>query len=278
MNRSGYCGAWCWLKWVVFLLGVIGFGGCTTSSTTRVVTDAPSTSVSSVGVGDEVDLRRRARLRLELAVGYFEQGQVNVALDEVKQVLNLDSNFAEAYNLRALIYMRLNDPRQAEESFRRALSINSRDADTLHNYGWFLCQSGRTAEGVQALSEVLTSPLYRNQAKTYLSRGLCQARMGDRAQAEIDLAHAYELDAGNPITGYNLAMLLYLRGEYTRAQFYIRRINNSELANAESLWLGVRVERRLSNSSASNQLADQLRRRFPKSKEALALERGAFDD
>ncbi|MCB2032330.1 MAG: type IV pilus biogenesis/stability protein PilW, partial [Ottowia sp.] len=63
-----------------------------------------------------------------------------------------------------------------------------------------------------------------------------------------------------------------------RAQFYIRRLNNSELANAETLWLGIRVERRLGNSQAMQQLAAQLRRRFPQSKELLAYERGAFND
>ena len=71
------------------------------------------------------------------------------------------------------------------------------------------------------------------------------ARAGQRAEAERSLARAYELDAGNPIIGYNLAPLLYQRGELERAQFYIRRINNSELANAETLWLGIKVEQQL---------------------------------
>ena len=69
-----------------------------------------------------------------------------------------------------------------------------------------------------------------------------------------------------------------MRGDYTRAQFYVRRLNNSEQANAESFWLGVRVERRMNNSEAMLQLADQLKRRFPKSNEAAAYERGAFDE
>ena len=69
---------------------------------------------------------RRARIRLELASGYYEEGKTEVALDELKQVLAIDPNFADAYNLRGLIYMRLGDNRQAEESFRRALAINPR--------------------------------------------------------------------------------------------------------------------------------------------------------
>ena len=47
-----------------------------------------------------------------------------------------------------------------------------------------------------------------------MTQGLCQARAGQRAEAERSLARAYELDAGNPIIGYNLAQLLFQRGEY----------------------------------------------------------------
>ena len=64
----------------------------------------------------------------------------------------------------------------------------------------------------------------------------------------------------------------------TRAQFYIRRINNSELANAETLWLGVKVERALGETVAMRQLSEQLRKRFPQAKETAALDRGAFDE
>lgn len=231
-----------------------------------------------VTTSDEPEARRRARVRLELAVGYFEQGQTTVALDELKQALASDPSFAEAYNLRGLIYMRLNDPRLAEDSFRRALSLNARDPDTQHNYGWLMCQQARYGESLQAFAQVLAHPTYGGRAKTLMAQGLCQARAGQLAEAEQSLSRSYELDAGNPITGYNLSTLLYRRGEFTRAQFYIRRINNSEFANAETLWLGVRVEHRMNNREAMQQLADQLKRRYPQSREYVAFEKGAFDE
>ena len=111
-----------------------------------------------------------------------------------------------------------------------------------------------------------------------MTKGICQIRAGQRTDAEFSLTKAFELDAGNPVTGYNLAMLLYQRGDNARAQFYIRRLNNSELANAESLWLGIKVERRMGNRIAAQQLAGQLRNRYPKSREVDSLERGAFDE
>jgi type IV pilus assembly protein PilF len=147
-----------------------------------------------------------------------------------------------------------------------------------HNYGWLLCQQARYEESHKAFDVALASPLYTGRAKTLMAQGVCEARAGRNAEAERSLARSYELDAGNPVTGFNLANLLYKRGDFTRAQFYIRQLNNSELANAESLWLGVKVERRMGDQVAMRQLADQLKKRFPKSREAAAFERGAFDD
>ena len=272
-----------WQRWLcaaaLAVLAMVTLSGCAASGTSGA-SGAPSASSRPdlVTDSDEPEARKRARVRMQLASGYFEQGQTNVALDETKQALLIDPTLPDAYNLRGLIYMRLNDPRLAEDSFRRAIALSPRDADTLHNFGWFLCQQGRFPESDQAFGQAMTSPVYGDQAKTLMAQGICQARAGRNADAERTLARSYELDAANPITGYTLATLMYKRNEFTRAQFYIRRLNNSDLANAESLWLGIRVERRMDDRVAMQQLVDQLKRRFPQSKEIAAYERGAFNE
>jgi type IV pilus assembly protein PilF len=259
----------------VALAGLSGLAGCASH---------PDTSATGAGRpdlvtdSDEPENRKRARIRLELAVGYFEQGQTTIALDELKLALVADPNFSEAYNLRGLVYMRLNDMRLAEDSFRRAMVLDPRNSNVLHNYGWLLCQQSRFPESIQTFSRALSDPLYGARAKTWMAQGLCQIRAGQRADAEASLLHSYELDAGNPITGYNLANLLFQRGDFVRAQFYVRRINNSERANVESLWLGIKVERRMENREAMLQLAGQLKKRYPQSRELTAYERGAFDE
>lgn len=227
---------------------------------------------------DETQGRKRARIRLELAIGYFEQGQATVALDEIKQSLAADPSYAEAYNLRGLVYMRLDDAGLAEDSFRRAIALAPREPNVLHNYGWLLCQQKRYGDAMAQFSAALAVPSYRDSAKTLMTQGVCQQQAGQRAEAERSLIQAYEIDAGNPVIGYNLASLLAQREDYARAQFFIRRVNNSPSANAESLWLGIKVERRLGNREALAQLASQLQRRFPQSREAIAYERGNFND
>jgi type IV pilus assembly protein PilF len=258
------------------VLGLVGTGCANKGGSDG--TESGRAGADIVTESDEPESRRRARLRLELASGYFEQGNTTVALDELKQALNADPTFAPAHNLRGLVYMRLNDIPQAEGSFRRALALSPRDADVAHNYGWMLCQQTKYPESYTLFNQAISNPTYTGRAKSLMTLGLCQARAGQRADAEQSLTRSYELDAGNPVTAYNLAGLLFDRGELSRSQFYIRRLNNSELANAETLWLGVKIERRLNNASTALQLGDQLKKRYGQSKEAVAYDKGAFNE
>lgn len=244
-------------------------------------------STSGSGAGSRTDLvtdsdessdRKRARIRVELAMGYLEQGKTTIALDEVKLALAADPDFADAYSLRGLIYMRLNEYSLAQDSFMKALSIRPGDSNILHNLGWLRCQQARYPEALADFSRALSNPAYGERAKTYMAQGLCQIRAGQRREAEQSLLKSYEFDPGNPVTGYNLANLLFQNADFARAQFYIRRINNSEWANAESLWLGIKVENRMTDRVALLQLASQLEKRFPQSREADAYRRGAFDE
>lgn len=259
----------------MLVVGLTGISGCASKPDGA---GPAGSGIEMVTDSDEPETRKRARIRLELAVGYFEQGQTTIALDELKQSIAADPTYAEAYSLRGLIYMRLNDFRFAEESFRKALAISPRDSNIMHNLGWLLCQQARYPESFQIFSQALSNPQYGERAKTFRALGLCQVRAGLRDDAELSLLKSYEFDAGNPITAYNLATLLFQRGDFVRAQFYVRRLNNSELANAESLWLGVKVERHMANRDAMQQLAAQLVKRFPQSREAGAYHRGAFDE
>jgi type IV pilus assembly protein PilF len=272
MAAQGRCRAG-WLAAAAFAGILTTFlAGCATQGQGGASADTMATP------SDDTDQRRRARIRLELASSYFEEGKTEIALDEVKQVLALDPGFGEAYNLRGLIYLRLGDPVQAEDNFRRAVALNPRDGDAHHNYGWLLCQRARYPEAARSFQQALAVPLYSGRSKTFLAMGVCDARAGLMEDAERNLLRAYELDAANPVAGYNLSRVLYQRGDFKRAQFYIRRLNNSELANAESLWLGIKVENRMNDTAAMGQLSEQLRKRYPQSRERGSLDRRAFDE
>ena len=262
--------------WLSMLLTVAAFAGCTTQTT---VTGSVGDGKDLVTASDESDASKRARLRMELASGYFGRGQMTTALDQVKLALQADPTLAEAHNLRGLIYANLGDDKLAEESFRRALQLSPRDADAMQNFGYYLCQKKRYAEASAMFDQALAVPQYRDQSRTLLTKGVCEAFAGQLAESEATLTRAYQLDPKNPSTAVNLSEVLYRRGDYERARFYIRRVNAvPALTGSQTLWLAARIEQRLGNRTGAQELGEQLRKRFPDSREASSFERGNFDE
>jgi type IV pilus assembly protein PilF len=254
----------------------LALAGCTSTVTrTEVkgddqVRDAPM---------DEKSVRKLADTRLELASLYFSRGQSDTALSEIKKVLDAMPGYGAAFNLRGLIYASLGNTAQAEESFKRALQINPRDADTMQNYGWFLCQNRRYTEAEEQFNNALVQPNYRGAAMTLRAMGNCQARDGRLADAESALMRSYQLDPSSAATAVNLAEVQYRRGEYERARFYIERVNKQPAqSNAQSLWLAARIEYKLGNITLAQSLGAQLRDRYPQSPETLAFEQRRYDE
>jgi len=254
------------------LLG--GLWGCAST----VTTSSEPVSYERSGA-EQTEADRRAHVRMELASGYYARGQLDTALDEVKLALAVKPDLPEAYNLRGLVYQSQGDVRRAEENFKRALQLNPRDADAMHNYGWFLCQNRRMSEAFAMFQQAIATPRYAGLSRTLMAQGVCQARTGAYADAEKSLARSYELDPSSPVTAFNLADVLYHRGAYERARFYIGRVNAvAEYSNAQTLWLAARIENKLGNQLGARDYGRQLRNRFPQAPETAAYERGRYDD
>ncbi len=259
-----------------FLVIVTLLAACTTTTTTTSGLPEARDARAAAETGDP---ERRANVRLELAGLYFQRGQGETALEEVNRALAAKADLPSAHNLRGLILASLDQPVAAEKAFQRALQLAPEDGATLHNYGWFLCQQRRFSEGDTQFNAAMAQPQYRDTPRTYLAQGVCQARAGQWGDAERSLSRSYELDPANPMTAFNLAEVLLRRGELERARFYVRRINSVPAqVSAQSLWLAARIERRLGNVGAVQDLGNQMRERFLQSPETLLFERGRFDD
>ena len=268
------------------LLGAALLAGCVTEgpATNRPVAKAPAVpangdSKDRVTASDESEASKRANVRLELATAYFSRGQMTTALDQVKLAIAADPTQSASFSLRGLIYASLGDDKLAEESFQRALQISPRDADTMQNFGWFLCQKKRYTDAEAMFARALAVPQYRDTPRTLLAQGVCQSYAGQADAAEKTLLRSFELDPANPSTAVNLSELLFRRGAYERARFYIQRVNNqSEVASAQTLWLGARIESKLGNAAEVKQIGSKLRARFPESPESAAFEQGRLDE
>jgi type IV pilus assembly protein PilF len=250
----------------------LGLPGCATQPA-----DDAALKPASPTVGDESQDRARARIHTELAAGYFELGNMGVALEEAKEAMRSDPNYGPAYNVAGLVYARLKEDRLADESFQRALRINPNDHDALNNYGSFLCDRKQEREAIKLFLAAVRNPLYPVPDRSYVNAGVCARRSGDLPGAEEYFQQALRLRPFQPQALYHLADMSFERGDLAGAKTYLSRLAQSSEASAEVLWLGVRVARRMGDRNSEASYALQLRNRFPNSAEARALGSGKLE-
>ena len=239
--------------------------------------DLPGESDGGAIISERASPRERARIHTELAGSYYQRGNLGVALSEARIAVASDSGYAPAYNLLGLVYSDLRETRLAEEAFERSLAINPNDPDTNHNYAWFLCENKREDESIRYFLMAVRYPLYTTPQKSYTMAATCALRKGNEKDAYEYLERALRLDQNYYPALINLAQLKYRRGELDTARVLVARYNKLAEATSESLWLAVRIERKLGDSTASTSYANQLRRRFPGSREYQELQKGKFD-
>jgi type IV pilus assembly protein PilF len=258
----------------VLLLACVA-AGCATTTTTETPSGSASTPGAITGKVDEP--RNRARVHTELASLYFERNNMGVALEELRIATSADPAYAPAHGLFALVYMELKEQQLAEQSFQRALGLSPQDSDLNHNYGWFLCQTQRESDAIKYFMLAIRNPLYSTPGRSLAAAGICSLRKDQIADAEQYFLRALKIDADDPASLLNLGQIRYRQGNYEESRQLVLRFNKLVEPSPESLWLALRIERKVGDRAAEASFAGQLRRRYPQSREYQLLQRGEFD-
>ena len=213
-----------------------------------------------------------AKIHTELAGIYFERAQMGVALGEVELALEAQSNYAPAYNVRALIHMALHEDEEAEADFKHSLNVDKNNSDTHSNYGWFLCQRGKEKESIAHFVSALKNPLYQTPEQAYLNAAVCSQKAGNNDVAEDFFQRALVVRPGLPQAYLGLAQLTFAKEDFVAAKQYFNHFaaRNDNLT-AENLWLAVRIERSIGDRNSEASYAMKLRNHFPESKETRLL-------
>jgi type IV pilus assembly protein PilF len=238
--------------------------------------EGPSTETGTI-VGEVGDPRNRARVHTDLAALYYERGNMGIALEELRRATAADPRYAPAHSLFGRVYMDLKENRLADESFLRGLQLSPNDPEINHSYGWFLCQTGQEGESIRYFLQAIRNPLYATPWISYSAAGVCSLRMDNVKDADEFFQRALRLNADEPTALLKLGAIRYQQGNMEDARKLVTRYNKLVAPSAESLWLGLRIERRLGKRVAEQSYAEQLRRRYPGSPEYRALQRGDYE-
>ena len=227
--------------------------------------------------GEPGDARNRAKVHAELAALYYGRGSMAIALEELRIAAAADPNYPLTYSLYGLVYMELREHQLAQANFERGLRLSPTDPDINHNYGWFLCQTGRENEAIKYFMQAVRNPLYQAPWRSYSAAGVCSLRKNNLKEAEDFFQRALGQAPDDPASLLQLGQIRYRQGSLEEARKLVNRYNRLVEPTAESLWLALRVERKLGERLAEASFGNQLRRRFAASREYQQLQRGEYD-
>ena len=214
---------------------------------------------------------QRAQIKTDLAAGYYERGQFDVAIEVLDESQKIEPNYAKTYNVYGLVYTMLGETPKAESNFQRALALAPNDPEIRANWGAFLCATGRAREAIPEFEAALRDPLYKSPEIALINAGKCTAALGDAKKADEYFRRAIATSPGNPVAAYNLALLAYREARLDDARNWMRPVMRDGAPRAEALYLGMCIERKQGDKQAEVSYQTQLRNRYPDSPEAKAI-------
>ena len=222
---------------------------------------------------DTENTKSRARAHTDLGAVYFQQRQLEIALEEFNAAVKIDPSFASAYNGLGLVNAELGKDDVADANFRKSIQLEPLNSEAHNNYGSFLCARNRVDESITEFLAALKNPLYATPAMAYTNAAICSIRKKNMAGAETYLQQALQIEPLSQVAAYQLASLQFKRNDAVAAR---KTLQNAVLSRPgpEVLWLGIQVERVLGGKDAEASYALQLRRQYPDSEQAKLLESG----
>lgn len=210
-------------------------------------------------------LRKLVDTNVQLAAGYMQQGQMDAAKEKLDKALELAPDDPQTNNVMALLQWRLRNYDAAERHFQRALGSRTGgiNPDVQHNYGAFLCDRSRVDEAMTWFERAIANPQYPTPELANMNAGLCLLKKPDRAAAERYLRQALQRNPTLAPALLQMARLSYESGNMMSARGFMERYAKAGPETAESLWLGIRVERALGNRDAEGNYALRLKGKFP---------------
>jgi len=222
---------------------------------------------------DRVSPMRAADVNTRLGVGYFERGDMKLALEKLRHAVEIDPEHVPAYVTLGMVHERLGQETSARENYRKAARLAPDDGATLNSYAAFLCRQGEYDEADGLFQRAANDPFYRTPEVAYTNAGACAIRNDRLEAAERYLRTALDIDDQYAEALYQLARLYLLRDDAFRARAFLQRYEAEVQAGAAALALGHRIESRLGNDEEAARYFRRLESDFPESAEARDIRR-----
>ena len=219
------------------------------------------------GEKPKVNLGEAARANAQLGIEYARKGQFDLALEKLLRSLDQDSDYAPAHATIAILYARRGEDAKAESHYRRAISLDPKDANTRNNFAVFECNIGRVKEGEEQFLAVARDRSYSTPEVAWTNAGVCVKRI-NATRAENYFREALKANPNFPDALMEMATLAAQSKDFLRVRAFLQRRDRAAAPTAQSLRLAAKAERQLGDAVAAERYEQQLRHDFPEAANA----------
>ncbi len=218
------------------------------------------------------DNKAASEVNVQLAAGYIQRKQFEVAKQKLDKAISLDEDNVEAYKLMAYLMSGLGKLEEAEDYYLQAMDIANDDPELHNAYGAFLCKTGRIDGALEEFAKAYKNPYYKTPYLAYSNAGSCMLQQKKYAEAEAYLRKALKHQPKLAGALISMAEIGINTGKYLMARAYIQRYHAVDRASADSLWIQAQAEQALGAKDAYDEVVQQLLKRFPDSPQAAKVQ------
>jgi len=242
----------------IVLLATSSLSGCVTQNYGN---DKETPLIENESSNDEM-----AMTRITLGIGYLKMGNTQQAKLNLEKAKRFSPNLVQVHTAFAHYYDTVDEPVLATKAYEHALSINSEDADTLNNYGVFLCRQEKYAAAEEQMLKAIAVPSYILVAQSYENLALCQLKAKHFDKAEIYLEKSIAHSPNRASSLLQMMRLQYAKSDFTLAQAYLYRYEKStQRINADALALAFKIFAKQGNKRVAKNYGAMLVKMFPSS-------------
>lgn len=210
-----------------------------------------------------------AATRISLGLGYLKMGNMAQAKQNLKKAKKYSPNMVQVYTAFAHYYETVGEHELTIASFEKALSLKSDDADTLNNYGVYLCRQDQTEAAEQQLLKAIAVPSYVLVAKSYENLSSCFLQKNNFVKAKKYLDKAIMHSPSDSSILLQMVRLHYAMGEFSQAKIYEQRFEKvTRRFTPQSLALAYKVYWKLGQRRTAKNYGAMLVKMYPQSWES----------
>ncbi|MFD1619266.1 type IV pilus biogenesis/stability protein PilW [Thalassotalea marina] len=249
------------LKKTGLLLMAFALTGCVTQTYEN---DKTTPVIKNESSNNEI-----AMTRISLGLGYLKMGNTTQAKLNLEKAKRFAPNLVQVYTAFAHYYDVVGEPELATQAFDKALTLNAKDADTLNNYGVFLCKQEKYDKAEKQFLKAIAVPAYLLVAKSYENLALCQLKANNFDKAEHYLDKSIQHSPTSASSLLQMMRLQYAKANYEDAQVYLKRYEKSTRRfSSQALALAYKIYEKQNNQRIAKNYGAMLVKMFPNSFEA----------